>query len=164
MIDVWQYFVYAFGSEYARVLNMLRLHMILNKIRHNRYEYASVTHGSIEENVYNVSGVCKCYICKGFWIKHFIIYMPWFITKRYIMDAWQGSEYFSGSEFTRILNMAGFRKILKKRCTIDAWQDSEYSSGSEYGKILKMSGLHKVLNKTLRYIDIWYGPEYASSS
>ena len=51
MIDVWQYCEYAFGSEYARVLNMLRLHMILNKIRYNRYEYVSVTHGSIEKNV-----------------------------------------------------------------------------------------------------------------
>ena len=37
MIDLWQYYEYAFDSEYARVLNMLGSHMILNKILHNRY-------------------------------------------------------------------------------------------------------------------------------
>ena len=84
--------------------------------------------------------------------------------KRYIIDAWQDSEYSSGSEYTRTLNMPGLRKILKKCCTIDPWQDSEYSSGSEYGRVLNMAGLHKVLNKTLRYIDIWQGFPYASSS
>ena len=36
MIDVGQYYEYAFGSGYARVLNM-EPHMILNKILHNRY-------------------------------------------------------------------------------------------------------------------------------
>ena len=38
--------------------------------------------------------------------------MPWFIKKRYIIDAWQG---FAGSEYTRILNMPGLHKILEKR-------------------------------------------------
>ena len=37
MIDLWQYYEYAFDSEYARVLNMLGSHMILNKILHKRY-------------------------------------------------------------------------------------------------------------------------------
>ena len=37
MMDVWQYYEYALDSEYARVLNMLGLHMILNKILDNRY-------------------------------------------------------------------------------------------------------------------------------
>ena len=37
MIDVWQYYEYALGSEYARFLNMLGLYMVLNKILHNRY-------------------------------------------------------------------------------------------------------------------------------
>ena len=35
--DVWQYCEYALDSEYASVLNMLGLHMVLNKILHNRY-------------------------------------------------------------------------------------------------------------------------------
>ena len=37
MIDVWQYSEYALDSEYATVLNMLRLHRVLNKILHHRY-------------------------------------------------------------------------------------------------------------------------------
>ena len=37
MIDVWQYYEYAFDSEYATVLNMLGSRMILNRILHNRY-------------------------------------------------------------------------------------------------------------------------------
>ena len=32
-----QYYEYALDSEYARVLNMLVLYMVLNKILHNRY-------------------------------------------------------------------------------------------------------------------------------
>ena len=40
--------------------------------------------------------------------------MPWFIKKkRYIKDAWQDSEYSSGSEYTRILNMPGLAKTLE---------------------------------------------------
>ena len=37
IIDVWQYYEYALNSEYARVLNMLGLHIALNTIIHNRY-------------------------------------------------------------------------------------------------------------------------------
>ena len=37
MIDVWRYYKYALDSEYARVLNMQGLHIVLNKILHNRY-------------------------------------------------------------------------------------------------------------------------------
>ena len=77
--------------------------------------------------------------------------MLWFIKERYIIDAWQGSEYCSGSEYTKILNMPGLHKILKKCCTIDARQGYTYSSCYEYGKVLNMPGLHKVLNKTLHY-------------
>ena len=32
MIDVWQYYEHALDSKYSRVLNMLGLHMVLNKI------------------------------------------------------------------------------------------------------------------------------------
>ena len=34
MIDVWQYYKYTLDSEYARVLNILGLHLVLNKILH----------------------------------------------------------------------------------------------------------------------------------
>ena len=46
--------------------------------------------------------------------------MPWFIKKkqkRYIIDAWQGSEYSSGFEYNRILNMPGLQKIIEKCCS-----------------------------------------------
>ena len=71
--------------------------------------------------------------------------------KRYIIDVLQGSEYSSGSEYTRILNMTGLHKVIKKCSTINAWNDSEYSWGCEYGRVLNMPGLHKVLNKRLHY-------------
>ena len=63
------------------------------------------------------------------------------------LHVWQGSEYSSGSEYTKILNMPGLHKVLKRCCIIDAQQDYVYSSGSEYGKVLNMSGLHKVLTE-----------------
>ena len=65
MIDVWQYYEYAFDFEYASVLNMLGSHIIVNKILHNsimNYEYtlsskyASVTQGSIEDDPSYYSG------------------------------------------------------------------------------------------------------------
>ena len=40
--------------------------------------------------------------------------MPGSIKKRYIIDAWQGCEYSSGSEFGRVLNTPGLLKILNK--------------------------------------------------
>ena len=36
------------------------------------------------------------------------------LRKHYIKDAWQGSEYSSGFEYTRILNMPMLHKVLKK--------------------------------------------------
>ena len=66
MIDVWQYYEYAFDFEYARVLNMLGLHMILKKFSvidiwqgleyASSSEYASVTQGSIENGPSYSSG------------------------------------------------------------------------------------------------------------
>ena len=40
--------------------------------------------------------------------------MPVFVKKTIHLDAWQGSEYPSGSEYTKILNMPGLHKVLKK--------------------------------------------------
>ena len=48
MIDVGQYSEYALDSEYARVLNMLGLHMVLNKILHGKYLTGS-EHASYSE-------------------------------------------------------------------------------------------------------------------
>ena len=66
MIDVWQYFEYAFDSEYAAVLNMLGSRMILNRIfiidiwqgldYASSSEYANVTQGSIENGPSNSTG------------------------------------------------------------------------------------------------------------
>ena len=57
-VDVGQYCEYALDSDYVKVLNMLGLHKILNKILYHRIsqgseyalssEYASVTQGSVE--------------------------------------------------------------------------------------------------------------------
>ena len=52
MIDIWRYYEYVLYSEYARVLNMLRLLMVLNKfsiidIWHGS-EYASTIQGSVQ--------------------------------------------------------------------------------------------------------------------
>ena len=51
-VDTWQYYEYALYSEYARVLNMPRFLMVLNKrsvidIWHG-FEYASVIQGSAQ--------------------------------------------------------------------------------------------------------------------
>ena len=104
------------------------------------------------------------HIClTGFWIYHGfkicqgseyikVLNMSRFIKKTlHHIDAWQGSNYSSGSAYTRVLNMPGLHKVLKKCCIIDAGQDSNYSWGSEHATVLNMSGLYKVLNKTLHY-------------
>ena len=36
------------------------------------------------------------------------------LRKRYVIDAWQGSEYFPGSKYTGVLNMPGLHKIFKE--------------------------------------------------
>ena len=60
MIDVWYHSEYALDSEYAKVLNMLGLHMILNSILHHIWkgseyasysEYATSTQGSAESGL-----------------------------------------------------------------------------------------------------------------
>ena len=41
--------------------------------------------------------------------------MPEFIKKKTLIeDAWEGSQYPSGFEYTRTLNIPGLRKVLKK--------------------------------------------------
>ena len=91
-------------------------------------------------------------------VKYFIVYiwqgsefirvlnMPGFIKKTlHHIDAWQSSDYTSGSAYTRDLNIPGLQKVLKRWYIIDAWQDYKYSSGSEHLTVL----FDKVLNMTL---------------
>ena len=100
---------------------------------------------------------------KGFWIYHGfkicqgseyikVLNMSRFIKKTlHHIDAWQGSNYSSGSGYTRVLNMPGLHKVLKKMLHYRCWTGFKYSSGSEHATVLNMPGLHKVLNKTLHY-------------
>ena len=67
------------------------------------------------------------------------------LRKPYHRDAWQSSDYSSGSTYTRILNMPELQKVFKKWCIIVAWQDSKYSSGSEHATVL----FDRALNMTL---------------
>ena len=100
---LWQYSEYALDSEYARVLNMLGLHKILNKIVHHRYFiglwvcfelwicqcYIGLYRKQQQESKYDIS-------YKRFWIKCFIVHI------------WQGSEYTMISKYVRILNILGY--------------------------------------------------------
>ena len=125
MITFWMY------------LNMLYLRD-LNKILHRiyltsfwLYHSFKICHGPEYIRVLNMSGFIKKAL--------------------YRIDAWQSTDYSSGSAYTRVLNMPGLHKVLKNMLRLDAWQDSKYCSGSEHAMALNMSGLRKVLNKTLRY-------------
>ena len=81
-----------------------------------------------------------------------VLNMSGFVKKTlHHIDAWQGTDYSSGSAYTRVLNLPGLYKVLKKCCIIDAWQDSKYSSGSKYATVLDMPGLCKAGNKTFYY-------------
>ena len=55
MIDVWQYYEYTLDSEYAKVLNILGLHLVLNKILHKDIWQGS-EYASSSENVSVIQG------------------------------------------------------------------------------------------------------------
>ena len=55
---------------------------------------------------------------------------------------YQGPEYASGSEQTRVLNKPGFWIYQGSENA----SGSEYASDSEFPRILNMPGLHSVLN------------------
>ena len=45
--------------------------------------------------------------------------MSGFIKKPLLdIDAWQGSDYSSGSAYTRVLNMSGLHKVLKNSASL----------------------------------------------
>ena len=79
MIDVWRYYKYALDSEYARVLNMQGLHIVLNKILHNRY-------------------LTGFWICLEFWTCQSYV---GFCKKRHMIYVLQSFEYSSGSPYDR---------------------------------------------------------------
>ena len=79
MIAVWQYCEYALDSEYARVLNMLGLYMVPNKILHNIY-------------------LPGFWMCLEFWTCQ--CYLG-FCRKRPIIHVWQSFDYSSGSQYAR---------------------------------------------------------------
>ena len=70
------------------------------------------------------------------------------------IDAWQGTDYASGSAYTMVPNMPGLHKILKTCCIIDTWPDSKYSSGSEHATILICQVYTSLWTKP-SIIDIW---------
>ena len=69
--------VYALNSKYARILNMLGLDTVLNKILHNRY-------------------LTGFWICLEFWICQCYTGS---CRKRHIIYVWQGFEYSSDSQY-----------------------------------------------------------------
>ena len=52
MIDVWQYYEYVLDSKYARVLDMLWLHVVLKK-----FSIKDILQGS----EYALGWICQCY-------------------------------------------------------------------------------------------------------
>ena len=62
----------------------------------------------------------------------------------------QDSEYASGPQYTKLLNMAKFsiseRYTAFWICQNMPWQSSEYVLGSKYGRVVNIQELHRVLN------------------
>ena len=71
MIVFWEYYEHSLDSKYARVLNILRLRMVLNKITHNRY-------------------LTGFWICLEFWIYQRYTGL---LKKQHIIRVWRSSEY-----------------------------------------------------------------------
>ena len=99
MIDFWQYCEYTLDSKYARVLHMLGLHMVLNKIIHTRY------------------------------LTGFLLNRPWVLNMPvlYRVSVENGTSYMFdrllsiprilsmlGLEYTRVVKMSMLRRVLCK--------------------------------------------------
>ena len=125
------------GFECIRSLNMLYVRILNKRLYHIYLTGFWIYHGFK--------------ICQGSNYMR-VLNMSGFIMKTlHHIDAWQDSDYSSGSAYTRVLNMPGLHKVHKKCCIIDTWQDSKYSSSSEHATVLNVPMLHNVLNKTLHY-------------
>ena len=104
------------GSQYARAWRYM-LHMVLCIV------FCSSVSSQLQRVLNKI--LHRIYLA-GFWIYHRfkicqgsectrVLNMPEFIKKTlHHADAWQGSEYFSGPEYARALNMSGLRKVLKR--------------------------------------------------
>ena len=154
MIDIWQYYEYALYSKYARVLNMLRLLMVLSKftiidIWHGS-EYACVIQGSVQNG-------------------------PSYMLDRALSIL---RVINLGHEYTKVVNVTRLHRfcvncILKIHSILNVLSSQldrvlsipQFQNmpefwiylGSEYGRVLNMPGLHSM-------IDISWGSEYAFSS
>ena len=99
MIDVCQYYECALDSEYARVLNKLGLHMVVNKIAHDRH----LTRFWCLE-----FWLCQCYI--GLFRKPLLIHVWMFDRVLSIPRILNILEF----EYTRVMNVRRLHKVLCK--------------------------------------------------
>ena len=90
---------------------------------------------------------------KGFWIKYFIYtYLTGFLNvsdfiKKTLnhIDAWPGSDYSSGSAYTKVLDMPGLQEVLNKNDVskiLSAFQIFlRFSTchGSKYARVVQVS-------------------------
>ena len=120
MLGVWHYSEYPLDSEYARALNMLGLHRILNKIFHHRY--------LTELWICLKFWICQCYtgLCRKQPIINFkrVLGIPRVLNMLRL-------------EYARVANMPRLHRVLCKLY----FKDSCYLnvSSSEYAKVLNVS-------------------------
>ena len=138
--------------------------------------------------VLNVSGVQICYSYKGFWIKYIIVYIQqgseyftvskyikgldilefWIcqssLRKRYIICAWQDSEYSSSYKYGRVLNMPGFLKVLKKMIHYIHLYIYIFDRALNMPLVLKFQGYRKLMFLCKRYFRDSRYFEYPSGS
>ena len=145
MIDIWHYYEYALYSEYARVLNMLRLLMVLSKfsvidIWHGS-EYANVIQGSVQNG-------------------------PSYMFDRDLSIPWVISML--GHKYARVVNMTRLHRVL---CKLH-FKDSRYFECVEFwiGQGFKYTTVSKVLNtlgfricQGSKYTRITHGSEQNAS-
>ena len=100
-VCVWHYDEQVLVSEYAMVLNMLELHMVLNKILHNRYLTGFWI--CLEFRI------CQCYT--GFCRKVSIIHVWQSFNNHSILNGILNGIFgilnVLGSEYAKVLNLSG---------------------------------------------------------
>ena len=88
------------------------------------YWQNAISRVKVNKNVTNINKLWRVstsfVILNYFSLFHYRIYARVHSKKHCIIHLWQGSEYSSGSEYTRILNMLGlynfYKKMLRHRC------------------------------------------------
>ena len=139
IIHVWQISKYSLGCQSYRawiymVMNMPWLKMVLHKLYFKDFHYFECLEFWICDGFECIRSLNMLYFRIlnkilyriGFWIYHGfkicqgfeyirVLNMSSFIKKTlHHIDAWQGTDYSSGSAYTRVLNMPWFYKALKK--------------------------------------------------